>query len=605
MSGEAINFFNNFSDLSYKKKVEDKEKQTVNNNNANVTDAVKEQTIFNTKVTPAQKRNFKKAVDEFFAKQENIEHLQQHVVELGKLVQKYEKNPKEALKDESVKVKFSAEEAAEIENLLKDKNSLSAFFAISGYEELTGSDIVEGLKLFNASKKNKKMPFDNMTPDEIAKMDPKKFAKELKKIRKLRKAMKSEKAVKIAAAMVRNPHRCDHYTSILSKRNIYKDEDVEKAVEQMEGLSDDKALKYFDNMNKLEQIKDENNKVKYSGSVIVDVTKCTVDEPKAEEAIMSTAQRKDMDGEHLLGISNNLVLNPLMIPSYMDFLNAKDSSGNDKFGKETLLGQTEYMVPMNKEEINKYSDKVLDYAQYDNISGEDADSYARDVMENPSLELSIDSAVKEAAADYGADYDSYDTKSSGNSNVDSVNTGNFINRIIYKDDDVSTTEEENEDGIDLEKLAEDFKSKYGQAADTMIELCKENPEVIKALFLNPTITFQQGMALIKKYGNNVALISAVAKNPDNIDKIKMSSASITTSQLTELVKVSEKRDIDFVIAMIKKYNPTKAITICNSIKPERINELKLSGFDTRKAVSSKNANENLEEKYHFHRELIA
>ena len=147
------------------------------------------------------------------------------------------------------------------------------------------------------------------------------------------------------------------------------------------------------------------------------------------------------------------------------------------------------------------------------------------------------------------------------------------------------------------KLADDFRAQYGKAADTMIQLCIEKPEVVKALFTNPNITFATGMAFIKKYGTNVELIAEIAKNPRNIDKLKLASASITTPQLVELAKLSEKRGVDFVVEMIQKYNPTKAITLCSSPDSEKIKT---------QMKKENNASETQEYlNYHFQREFIA
>ena len=376
----------------------------------------------------------------------------------------------------------------------------------------------------------------------------------------------------------------------------------------MEEMSDKEKIDYTENISELGEIKDENDNPKYEGTVNVKVAKHMVDEPKAHNAIINTAKKDDMDGKHLLGISSNLVKNPDMIPSYEQLLGTKDSKGNDKFGKEALLNQTNYMVDKSVSEIEKYTGKVLEYAKYDSISGDEATAYGEKVMSDPSSEAAVDAMVETKAAlsgelteDTSDNSDSADIPNTTSGfSLSTVETFTSVtNNNIFKteNDSVDSNETEADKKAYYQKLATDFRAKYGTAADTMIQLCLEKPEVVKALFTNPNITFEAGMAIIKKYGYNVALLSEIAKNPRNIDKIKFSSASITTPQLVELVKLSEKRGVDFVVQMIQKYSPSKAITICSSPDSDKIKT------QMKKNSDSKESQEYLN--YHFSREFVA
>ena len=616
MTEEAVNYFNNFSDLSVKKKIENSEQKKVNDSKNAVSESIKNIDIFTQKVNKST-TDSKTSQDEFgdIFKKKNIDHIKEHIVANKRFAEKYVNNPSEALKDENVMVKFSADEAAEIEKQLKDENSLTLFSELIRNKELTGKDVLECLKRFNKLTKSQKknMFFASMSADEVEKMDPEKMARRLtrniKKLAKLRKAMSPEDRAFIAEMLSKAPEKCEEFLDkFIEDRKVYKNKDIKEIAKNMEEMSDKEKIDYTENISELGEIKDENDNPKYEGTVNVKVAKHMVDEPKAHNAIINTAKKDDMDGKHLLGISSNLVKNPDMIPSYEQLLGTKDSKGNDKFGKEALLNQTNYMVDKSVSEIEKYTGKVLEYAKYDSISGDEATAYGEKVMSDPSSEATVDAMVETKAAlsgelteDTSDNSDSADIPNTTSGfSLSTVETFTSVtNNNIFKteNDSVDSNETEADKKAYYQKLATDFRAKYGTAADTMIQLCLEKPEVVKALFTNPNITFEAGMAIIKKYGYNVALLSEIAKNPRNIDKIKFSSASITTPQLVELVKLSEKRGVDFVVQMIQKYSPSKAITICSSPDSDKIKT------QMKKNSDSKESQEYLN--YHFSREFVA
>lgn len=609
-SWEAINnYFNNFSDLSVKTKVEKSEQKKVNDTRYAVSESVKNIDIYTKKVNGADsKKSMNNHSFGDIFKKENIDHIKEHIVENKRFAEKYIDNPAAALKDENVKVKINAKEAAEIEKQLKDENSLTLFAELTRNSELTGKDILECLKRFNKLTKSqkKRLFFASMSADEVANMSPeqvaRRMARTMRKLARLRKSMSAEDRAFIAEMMSKSPKECeDHIDKVLENRKTYKDKDVKNMAENMEEMSDEEKIKYTENISALGEIKDENDNPKYSGDVNVKVAKDMVDEPRAEDAILSTAKREDMDGKHLSGISSNLVLNPDMIPSYAMLLDAKDSKGADKFGKGALLSQTNYMVDKSIDEIEKYTGKVLDYAQYDAISGDEATSLAEDVMTNPSSEAAIDEMVESKVSASESSSVSDSTGSEGVFGATSSVSFSFESpekiSAALKSDLAKNSEEVMDKETYYKKLADDFRAQYGKAADTMIQLCIEKPEVVKALFTNPNITFATGMAFIKKYGTNVELIAEIAKNPRNIDKLKLASASITTPQLVELAKLSEKRGVDFVVEMIQKYNPTKAITLCSAPDSEKIKTQMKKGNNALETQEYLN--------YHFQREFIA
>ena len=604
MTWEAFTYIQNFTDSSYKKNIDTQEQKKLNDNNIAVSDSIQNTVVFNQKVSKAEIR--KQLQEEFgdIFKKENIEHVKEHVVANKRFAEKYVENPAAALKDEQVKVKFNAKEAAEIENLLIDENSLTLFAELSRYEEFSGQDVVECLKRYNkmTERERKNLFFASMSADEVEKMDPKKMARKIaanmRKLARMRKSMKAEDKAFIAEMMSKVPKECEeHIDEIIENRRTYKDSDVTDMCKNMEEMSDDEKADYTQNISDLSKIKDKDNKPKYKGSVNVKVAKNMVDEPKAKNAIMDTAKRDDMDGEHLIGISSNLVLNPNMIAAYEAILGAKSSDGEYKFGKEALLGQTDYMLGKSLYELEEYAGKLLKYAKHDNISGEDAASYAQQVLENPSLESQIDSLVETKAS--GISDNMFASQNEDSLSGEVVNVS-YFNSTENRPVNNLFTENSNEQEDKTEyykKLADDFRARYGKAADTMISLCKEKPEVAKALFLNPNITFQEGMNILQKYGSNVDLISAIAKNPRSVDKIKLSSASITNPQLTSLAQLSDKRGVDFVVKMIQKYSPAKAITICSSPDSEKIK--------TAMTTQSNNEESDKFELYHFSRDLLA
>ena len=608
-TGEAVNYFNNFNELSAQKKLEKADNKKVNNTKNAVSESVKGIDIFTKKANGAdsEKSMSNDSFGDIF-KKADMDHIKNHVVENKRFAEKYIDNPAAALKDENVKAKINAQDASEIEKQLLDENSLTLFAELARNSELTGKDVIECLKLFNKLPKSqkKKLFFASMSADEVEKMSPAQMARRMtrtmKKLARMRKSMTAEERAFIALQLSKAPKECEeHVDKVLENKKVYKDKDVKDMAKNMDEMSDKEKIKYTENITALGKIKDKNDNPKYEGSVNVKVAKDMVDEPRAEKAILNTAKREDMDGKHLSGISSNLVLNPDMIPSFEQLLDAKDSKGADKFSKGALLNQTNYMVDKNIDEIEKYTGKVLEYAKYDSISGDEATSYAQQVMNNPSAESEIDETVESKVSSSKTSSASGSAGSEGvfgttSSVLFSLESSEKISAAL-KSDLARNSEEVMDKESYYKKLADDFRAQYGKAADTMIQLCIEKPEVVKALFTNPNITFATGMAFIKKYGTNVELLAEIAKNPRNIDKLKLSSASITTPQLVELAKLSEKRGVDFVVEMIQKYNPTKAITICSSPDSEKI-----------KAQMKKENNASETQEYlnsHFKREFVA
>ena len=608
-TGEAVNYFNNFNELSAQKKLEKADNKKVNNTKNAVSESVKGIDIFTKKANGAdsEKSMSNDSFGDIF-KKADMDHIKSHVVENKRFAEKYIDNPAAALKDENVKAKINAQDASEIEKQLLDENSLTLFAELARNSELTGKDVIECLKLFNKLPKSQKknLFFASMSADEVEKMSPAQMARRLtrtmKKLARMRKSMTAEERAFIALQLSKAPKECEeHVDKVLENKKVYKDKDVKDMAKNMDEMSDKEKIKYTENITALGKIKDKNDNPKYEGSVNVKVAKDMVDEPRAEKAILNTAKREDMDGKHLSGISSNLVLNPDMIPSFEQLLDAKDSKGADKFSKGALLNQTNYMVDKNIDEIEKYTGKVLEYAKYDSISGDEATSYAQQVMNNPSAESEIDETVESKVSSSKTSSASGSAGSEGVFGTTSSVSFSFESpekiSAALKSDLAKNSEEVMDKESYYKKLADDFRAQYGKAADTMIQLCIEKPEVVKALFTNPNITFATGMAFIKKYGTNVELLAEIAKNPRNIDKLKLSSASITTPQLVELAKLSEKRGVDFVVEMIQKYNPTKAITICSSPDSEKI-----------KAQMKKENNASETQEYlnsHFKREFVA
>lgn len=556
MSGEAINFFNNFSDFSYKKKFEENERKIDNNNNRS--DEIK---IYNKTVQSTVQNNNKQQksddrrnsnTDRFIKK---AEHIKSHFVEIGKIVDKYTQNPQDALKDESIKAKIEAKDAAEIKELLTDKVTLGAFLAMASSDELSGEDIAAGLKEFKRVAPKSKIDLSKYTTDDIEKMNGEDFAALLKDLKKARKGMKSGILANIAGKMMKKPHRCKQYMSIVNKRNSYADVDVEKAISNMDKMNDETSLKYIKNMNDLERIKDKDSRQKYKGSTIVNIASDMTSQPKAANAILNTAKKEDMDDIHLAKISGNLVLNPKMIASYEKMLGMKSADGSDRFSKENLLSHTDYMVDKNAIQIETYSSNVAEYASDENVSGSQVTEYSQRATTEPASKAEIEKEIQVTTNATNSEITEFITSGVVTSPVSAISPERKSGTL---------SNVQNTQNAYYLKMYSEFKAQYGDAVDQMIKIFKEKPGVIKTLFRNPNLTINEAMRFVQKYGTNRELMSEISKNPRIIDKLHAASATITTDQLTELAQLCTRRGADFVLELLEKYGALKTMTLANN-----------------------------------------
>ena len=73
-------------------------------------------------------------------------------IDVKKMAKTYKKNPQDALNDKTINREYNEQEAAELKELLKDKEDLKNYFELAKNGTLTNKDIVAGLKKLTENK---------------------------------------------------------------------------------------------------------------------------------------------------------------------------------------------------------------------------------------------------------------------------------------------------------------------------------------------------------------------------------------------------------------------------------------------------------------------
>lgn len=342
----------------------------------------------------------------------DIEQIQSNFIDIEKLTEIYQTNPKEILNEFDF---FDDEDKKQLSSLINNKKDLNAFLTIANHESLNKDDIVAAMQkvdeksskglsgtITRATNVVKKAITDGIPEAiELAKSEKIYYSKQLSnnmdEVRKVRNDFSSEGLVDCADLFVSNEEIKNYAMHFVTKdeiagKKLYDEDSVLKAIGIMAQSPEDAEL-FRNNAIELESIKDENGKIRYKGSTIVDVDAKMVEYKDLQPTMMKTAHKSDMNDEFLLGITDNLVQNPEMDYALNAFLDCKDSNGNDLFSARNLYTQSSYMVDKNQETIQKYCNNTLDLTQYPNVSGDDIVAAAGAVTNYPQSKQQVHSVL--------------------------------------------------------------------------------------------------------------------------------------------------------------------------------------------------------------------
>ncbi len=351
-------------------------------------------------------------------------------------------------------------------------------------------------------------------------------------------------------------------------KKLYTEDDVSTAVEVM--YERPREIKNFvANAKELESIKDENGHVKYKGSTIINVDVKMIENKELQPTIMKTAKKLDMNDEFLLGITDNLVINPEMNKALNSFLDCKDKDGNDRFSAKNLFTQSNYMVDKNAETIATYQTNTLDLASHDKLSGDNITSISANITDHPEIKDSVykqiyndnytgdqvtnyaSSAANENknSATSGSNSSGYNSTSHGSNTASNpiANSGSNTKDAISKDilAKAGINLSSGESGYSKQELSRYFYRKFGSSGDMILRKLEDNPAFVE---------------MLKKYGNNKEILSALIKDPTLVNKITRLSASITVDQLGKIVKLcSSTEKTEILLKSIQQFGPQKAI----------------------------------------------
>lgn len=486
---------------------------------------------------------------------------------IKELVKKYKKNPSEIL--DQLGINFTNEEKAELKTLLKDKKSLNSFLEIAQEGSLNGKDILEGMKkikdfkpsgFFKRIGNTIKTLFKEGVSEaaKLAKSETVYYSEKLSgnmgEIREERKDFSSEGVADVAQAVTDKPEIKDNTMHFVQKdqvqgKKLYTEEDVKDAVDVMVKNPKD-ADKFTNNAVELETIKDKNGIGKYTGKTIINVGKKMTKYEELRLTMLKAAQKSDMNDDYLIGITDNLVVNPDMKEALNTLLDKKDENDKDRFSAANIYDQTTYMVNKDIDKIETYVKNTIDLADNKKLSGDDIVSISGKVTDDPSIKNDVCSQLNDAKSS-GSEKVAYSNNSKQTS--DTYSTSPFRKskeayQLLSKNSLASkkTQNTQNEIYTRTELLKYLYKE-FGTVSGKILQKLEENPAFIQ---------------LLKKYGSNKDIIFALVNNPSLINKITRMSASITTEQLGKLIKqCTNTEKTEFILASVAEFGPSKAITM--------------------------------------------
>ena len=507
------------------------------------------------------------------------------------LVKKYKKNPA-AILDE-IDFGFSSEQKEYLKNFLTDKKSLKSFLKIVTQSELSADDILAGIKVVaekEGSKFFKKVGnvFKTLFKEgiteafELAQSEQVyysgKLGSNMNEIRAEREDFSSEAVANIGQAVTDEPEIKDSTMHFVEKdkttgSKLYTESDVKNAVDIM--LENPKeAEKFVDNAVELESIKDKNNFIKYEGSTIINVGQKMFEHEELKPTIIKTAQKTDMTDGYLVGISDNLLVNPEMQESLDKFLDLKDINGKDRFSAENILSQTDYMKALNDISLKKYTDDTLSISKYQKLDGNSIVKIAKNITDNPAnkdriLEIiNSNKYSKEELNSYINTNIDTEINIKNESNISQIQNNFLITNSIEKQNSytaVSIAENEADNSIensatieingtqyDKKAVAQVFYKKYGEIGDKILNKLESDPKFLET---------------IKQYSDFPVILEAFTEKPNLVNKLLCSVAGLSKSEMSQIIPLcTNSENTSLMIDLISRYGVSKAVIMFTAAK---------------------------------------
>ncbi len=521
-------------------------------------------------------------------------------IDVKKMAKTYKKNPQDALNDKTINREYNAQEAAELKELLKDKEDLKNYFELAKNGTLTNKDIVAGLKKLTENKTSYLWGLFKGN-----KLNEEKFASNMSRVRKIRKDFSSEGTVRVSEVITKNEEYTDTAVHMMAKKETYSEANVVDGVNHME-KNPKEAEGFLNKLVEMEEIRTDNGAIKYSGDTILKVTKARSSNAKISNVLLKAAQRKDMSDEPLTKITDNVEHTPEMAVSMEKFIDQKDENGNYRFSAYNLTAQSDYMRGKNTEQIQAYTKNTMELAQYPKMSGDSVVECAKNITDYPKTRESVlDAAANEKLSENQVvsmsrsmtrpeeanisestyDYASYiaetvqgDTQFAKTATSPIQNYAETLEIKIFSTNQTAKTQDKNVFGSE-----KDF--------EYIAEQVKKNPElkgVIEKLYFNPNMPANKIASVIRQYSpqmleiyatnpvyydKNPKMLELMVKNKNFFDKLSV--YNLTTAQKEQLAEFANGSEKDVLFEMLDNgVSPDKAAMYLTTAKREnKENEL--------------------------------
>lgn len=514
-----------------------------------------------------------------------------------KKAKEYKKNPLEALNDATVGRKYNADEAAELKELIKDKDDLQNYFELAKKGALSNSDIVAGLKELAANKTSYLWGLFKGN-----KLNEEKFASNMDRVRKLRKEFSSDGSAQISKFITKNEEFTDTTVHLLAKRDVYSEKNVIDGVSYLE-QNPKKGIEFFNNLTELEGIRNEKGEIKYKGDTIIQSTRAMTSNKEIREPILTIAKRKGMDENTFSTISSRIENTPEMAPAMQEFAQTKDAKGEYRFNNNCLNTQSAFMNGKKAEEIELYRDNTVQLAGYQKLSGEQVVSCAGNVTTYPktreqvmsaaanpsvsgdqvtSLSHSLTNPEEASNRPHSSNADTRTATSQNYSAIEEtaqksgVSTPIGNSETVVQDRAISLLQQSNIKTNNIFGTQKDY--------DFVAEQVKKNPELksaIQKLYNNPNISANKIPKILKECSNsreveiyasdpvyfekNPSMLKLYAKNKDFFDKLGI--YGLTTSQKEQLSGFATGSTRELLFEMLDSgISPDKIATYITAAK---------------------------------------
>ncbi len=504
-----------------------------------------------------------------------------------KLAKEYKNDPISALNDKDIGRTYSAQEAEELSQLLKNKTDLRNYFELAKKGNLSNTDIIEGMKEIEANKKSFLFIKWN-------KLDEEKLAKDMSAIRGIRTTFSAKNIAKTSTIMnlkEKLETKIKHY---IANKEIYNDKSALEAINYMDENTE-QADEFYANTQRMEGIKGQNYVPKYSGETIVKTGKYVTENNDVADTVWQLADKKDMNNEYFSKTLDNLIQNKEMKTALSEFLNLKDQNGNDRFSAKNISEHSTYMVDKNAKTIERYIENTKELATYQHLSGDNIVTMSANVTDRPEIKTQVMkiAANENISGDEAATYSNtlaqrieteqqqYTTTIKESEYTHKSKA--YENGLEEKDTVQSSTTPVDLSEIQRQKQEALLRATINNESDIqeILSLTETNPELTDTInSLLDKIPSSKVAEIVKKYSDpkklelyctnpqlfdaNPELLEKYAKNPAYFEKLKFYT-SVRDSQLGDFAQYMNSSKKDKVFTYFENhYTSTQVLSMLSS-----------------------------------------